>query len=532
MVVYLGKATPASGQGGGGSGEAVWGEITGTLADQTDLADALSAKQDTLVSGTNIKTVNNETLLGSGNLNIDSLPSQSGNSGKFLTTDGTDASWANVSASVPNKNTAVGATNPLNFWEGTESQWNTGGGSQTWYNWLYTTSGELVAGTIPSSRYTGIAYGNNIYVARGDYAAYSSDGHTWTANTSVEGSAKIIYANNLFVTVGEYSSDGLTWTASTKPNGRFYSIAYGNGIFVGTAKIGKAYMGIYSTDNGQTWTATSNEMPNGLYYCVAYGNNKFVALGNSICAYSTDGQTWNECNTPPTGGYYYGLVYANNLFVAVGANNIFAYSSDGLTWTTGIIPNSSCNYQAITYGNGLLVAIGMNSCAYSTDGQNWALAIIPTGNYYDITYGDGEFVAVGTDVCAYGSLSGGTSLLVFTDNDTPTTESTVYSAPNTTSALTITAVGTGTITLSDTNTYDYNASGNQTVSQTVGQAHPDWICMIEGVGIKKGSTTIASIAPTVDQTYDATSVNAQSGVAVASGISDTLGTIETALQGV
>ena len=31
---------------------------------------ALAAKQDTLVSGTNIKTINNQSLLGSGNINI------------------------------------------------------------------------------------------------------------------------------------------------------------------------------------------------------------------------------------------------------------------------------------------------------------------------------------------------------------------------------------------------------------------------------------------------------------------------------
>ena len=89
---------------GGGSG-AVWGSITGTLSNQTDLNTALGGKQakfwegtlsqynaivtkdpDTyyaitddadmtvyqplLVSGTNIKTINNESILGSGNINI------------------------------------------------------------------------------------------------------------------------------------------------------------------------------------------------------------------------------------------------------------------------------------------------------------------------------------------------------------------------------------------------------------------------------------------------------------------------------
>ena len=96
-------------------------------------------KQDALVSGTNIKTINNNSLLGSGDITIDSLPSQSGQSGKFLTTDGTDASWAAISGSVDiddvtitenssdkiqavgtiNKNTATGATNVVYDWIGT-----------------------------------------------------------------------------------------------------------------------------------------------------------------------------------------------------------------------------------------------------------------------------------------------------------------------------------------------------------------------------------------------------------------------------
>ena len=49
---------------------AVWGNITGTLSNQTDLSNALSDKQDTLVSGTNIKTVNNTSLLGSGDISV------------------------------------------------------------------------------------------------------------------------------------------------------------------------------------------------------------------------------------------------------------------------------------------------------------------------------------------------------------------------------------------------------------------------------------------------------------------------------
>ena len=54
----------------GGSGGGTWGSITGTLSAQTDLQNALNAKQATLVSATNIKTVNSTSLLGSGDVAV------------------------------------------------------------------------------------------------------------------------------------------------------------------------------------------------------------------------------------------------------------------------------------------------------------------------------------------------------------------------------------------------------------------------------------------------------------------------------
>lgn len=57
------KATPTT-------AAVTWGSITGTLSDQTDLQNALNAKQATLVSGTNIKTINSTSLLGSGNVAV------------------------------------------------------------------------------------------------------------------------------------------------------------------------------------------------------------------------------------------------------------------------------------------------------------------------------------------------------------------------------------------------------------------------------------------------------------------------------
>ena len=49
---------------------ATWGNITGTLSNQTDLQTALNAKQNILVSGTNIKTLSNLSLLGNGDIPV------------------------------------------------------------------------------------------------------------------------------------------------------------------------------------------------------------------------------------------------------------------------------------------------------------------------------------------------------------------------------------------------------------------------------------------------------------------------------
>lgn len=55
------------------------------------------AVQPVLVSGTSIKTINSTSILGSGDITVSgSLPTQTGQSGKFLTTDGLEPSWASV----------------------------------------------------------------------------------------------------------------------------------------------------------------------------------------------------------------------------------------------------------------------------------------------------------------------------------------------------------------------------------------------------------------------------------------------------
>ena len=67
-----------------------WGQIGGDIEDQTDLKNALDSKQDVLTAGTNITIDENNVISATGG---SELPDQTGNAGKFLTTNGTDASW-------------------------------------------------------------------------------------------------------------------------------------------------------------------------------------------------------------------------------------------------------------------------------------------------------------------------------------------------------------------------------------------------------------------------------------------------------
>lgn len=82
-VNYIGNGVAATRSGEtvtvtipGGAGS--WGGITGTLSNQTDLQTALNAKQATLVSATNIKTINGSSVLGSGDLTVSGSGSGSG----------------------------------------------------------------------------------------------------------------------------------------------------------------------------------------------------------------------------------------------------------------------------------------------------------------------------------------------------------------------------------------------------------------------------------------------------------------------
>lgn len=90
------------------------GLLAGDLVDIVSYTAAgeISNLQETLVSGTNIKTINGSSILGSGDLEISggsSLPDQTGNENKFLKTDGSTTSWGFIptTLNILNRSTSI-----------------------------------------------------------------------------------------------------------------------------------------------------------------------------------------------------------------------------------------------------------------------------------------------------------------------------------------------------------------------------------------------------------------------------------------
>jgi len=160
---------------------------------------------------------------------------------------------------------------------------------------------------LPTAGFTGLAYGNGVYVAVGIYSgtsaiASSTDGITWV-NRTAPGVATQVYSSVAFGQMGPGSSATTT--------GMFVAVTSGSNV---TA---------YST-NGVSWVAGGNLPSVASWSSVTYGNGRFVAVasGSNLTAYSNNGGvTWyastaNGGSNLPLSQNWSGVKYAEGLFVA------------------------------------------------------------------------------------------------------------------------------------------------------------------------------------------------------------------------
>ena len=147
-------------------------------------------------------------------------------------------------------------------------------------------------------------------------------------------------------------------TQRTTTPAEWYSVAYGNGIFVAIASSG-THRVMRSTD-GVTWTAVAVSLDT--WASVAYGNGIFVAVassGTNRVMRSTDGVTWTAVAVSLDA--WASVAYGNGIFVAVattGANRVM-WSTDAVNWYYKNIPLMT--WHAIGYGGGMFIALALNS---------------------------------------------------------------------------------------------------------------------------------------------------------------------------
>jgi hypothetical protein len=231
------------------------------------------------------------------------LPSQTGNSGKYLTTNGTAKSWGTVSQyALPSQ---TGNSGKFLTTNGTAESWGTVNQPLTWTNRATFEHG-----------LTSIAYnGTDLYVAVGssERLLSSPDGITWTERTS-----------------------GFTGGSSIN------KVAFGNGLWVAVGGGGQ----ITTSTNGTTWTARTANMSTNTINDVLYANSIWVAVGagggttnTGGITYSTDGTTWTRKSQSLTIGTGYATVMYNGTNWIVGSslstNNYIYASTPSGTWTAG-----------------------------------------------------------------------------------------------------------------------------------------------------------------------------------------------------
>ena len=154
------------------------------------------------------------------------------------------------------------------------------------------------------------------------------------------------YFTIIFVMVGigsqaRSTDNGLTWSyATTQLAGTWYSVAFGNGVFV---MVSADNFQARSTDNGLTWSYATTQLP-GYWASIEFGNGVFVMVGIGSQARSTDnGLTWTSVAVPISSGFVWtGVSFGNENFVMVNDNFQARSYDNGNTWTQ--VTNSLSGY--------------------------------------------------------------------------------------------------------------------------------------------------------------------------------------------
>lgn len=359
------------------------------------------------------------------------LPAQTGNSGKFLSTDGANASWVLFNpAEVPvGSLVAFDSSKSENLITvGTANYLKTGviadaatyplADSSAWMSSSLTT---LATGLVS---YTSIAFGNGVWIAVAQgFARVSTDGVGFGTPIALTGfgagSQSIAFADGKFVILDSTSAvcatttNGTTFTYGTLPSARGWSIpAYGNGIWL---SVSNGTFAMTSND-GLSWTARTNSLSLPVVAMnqlapIAFGAGLFVVIRQDASgSFSTtaDGITWVSRSQAAPDTALVNIIFANSLFVIranqAASSGTVRTSTDGITFTNrSVIMTTREVNTPVYYHNGkyLIQDGALDTFRQSSDALTWSI-VAPTSP--DITNLHGMVVVSGTQALAIDSV--------------------------------------------------------------------------------------------------------------------------------
>jgi hypothetical protein len=351
---------------------------------------------------------------------VDALPSQTGNSGEFLTTDGSTASWAAISQ-VPSQ---TGQSGKYLTTDGTTASWAavpSGGGtvissgvaSGTVSATYSFSSGSYAINQLSSNVISSITVGSETLTSTGIITLTTSASSVsialkrkWTSRTNINTDyvypGSFAYGNSTYIMGNSggtifSSTDAITWTS--RDSGFAFSdiqaTTFGNNIFVAVGGSGK----LSTSTDGTTWTTRSAQFGTSTIDGITYGNGIFVAVGGAgKISTSTNGVTWTSRTGAGITNLLYDVEYGAGVFVVGAESGLAQSSTDGITWTTrNIAFGGAGDVTAIAFGNSVFVAVGSSSkVSTSTDGITWTTRNFGTTtgvNIQDVQFGNGIFIA-------------------------------------------------------------------------------------------------------------------------------------------
>lgn len=395
----------------------------------------LGTKQATLVSGTNIKTINGSSVLGSGDLSVSASAGGTNGQVQYNNAGVLDGFTVGGDATL---NTSTGAltvtktngtafaasattdtTNASNISSGTLPNARLSSvPNSALANSSITIAGNATSlgGSVTQDNITGLSSNGLVKRTAADTLAIATSGTDYAPATSgssiLAGNGSGGFSN---VTIGSglsYSGGTLSASGGSEPIGSIKMIATNagtsvvpsnwlglNGQILSQATYPDLFNQIGIIDppgTGPLWDTTSSAVATAAFGC-AFGAGVYVVVGaTGTISSSTDCQTWTSRSSGTTSALR-SVFFGNNLFVAVGDGGVLLTSPDGSSWTSRSSGTTSA-LRAVKYLNGNWIAVGAGGVIItSTNGTSWTTRTSGvTRALYSIAYGNGLYI-VGMD---------------------------------------------------------------------------------------------------------------------------------------